>query len=143
MPKMRAAFKDYEVSAGIFPEAGKHDDSNESIAQIAAWNEYGTPKIPERPAFRASFFNNRKKYLKALIAISKRAFKTQKLKQSAFEALGKEAKNDIERSIVSGSWIANAISTQSKKGKGKQLINDPLINTGQTLSKVNYKVKKK
>tara|TARA_Y100000385_G_C13016093_1_gene603909 strand:- start:779 stop:1210 length:432 start_codon:yes stop_codon:yes gene_type:complete len=143
MPKIRAAFKDVEVSAGILGSAGRHEDSRESVAQVAAYNEYGTAKIPERPAFRASFHKNRKKYLNKLIAISKKTFKTQRMKLSAFDALGKEARNDIQMSIAGGSWVANAESTQLRKGKGKQLINDPLINSGQMINSVDYKVKRK
>jgi hypothetical protein len=144
MPKIRKAFDDdYEVQAGIFREAGKHDNSDESVAQIAAYNEFGTPKSPERPAFRTSFFKNRKKYLKMLKAIARAGFKGRKLKQNAFDMVGLEAKTDIEKSISSGNWAPNAESTQLRKGKGKQLVNDPLIDTGQMLDSVDYKVKKK
>lgn len=142
MPKIRAAFNDYEVSAGILESAGKHDDSSESVAQIAAWNEYGTAKIPERAAFRTSFFNNRKKYLKQLRKISSGGFKGKKLKVAAFDALGREARNDIQKSIAKGGWKPNAESTQLKKGGGKQRINDPLINTGQMINSVDYRVEK-
>ncbi len=157
MPKIKAAFNEYKVEAGILSNAGKHQNSKESVAQIAFYNEYGTPKIPERPAFRASFNNNRKKYTGMLTKMARRGFKGRKVGKSAFNALGREAVDDIQRSIVSGSWVANAPSTQAAKGRrsgnlfngitpskksgGGQLINDPLVDTGQMLDSVSYRVK--
>ena len=143
MPAIRKAFQDYEVTAGIHQDAGKHGNSNESVAQVAAYNEYGTATAPERPAFRASFFKNRKKYIAMLVKIARSGMKGQKLRPSAFDSLGKVAQKDIEQSIARGGWVANALSTQISKGKGKQLINDPLIDTGQMIDSVGYKVKKK
>ena len=125
------------------------------MAQIAAYNEYGTPTAPERPAFRASFFKNRKKYIAMLVKIARSGMKGDKLRQSAFDSVGRVAQKDIERSIVSGGWVANAESTQLAKGRrsgsnnefgrasGGQKINDPLIDTGEMLDSVSYKVKKK
>ena len=124
LPKIKAALKGHEVVAGILRTAGKHN-SGENVAQIAAYNEYGTPTIPERPAFRASFHKNRAKYQKELAAIAKSGLKGSRITPSDFNALGREAVTDIERSITAGSWTPNAESTQLKKGKGKQLINDP------------------
>jgi hypothetical protein len=143
MPKIKAAFDDFEVAVGILASAGKHADSNESIAQLAAWNEYGTPKIPERPAFRASFHTNRKKYLKMLRGISQKGFTGKKITANSFDHIGRTAQKDVQKSISGGSWAANAESTQFKKGGGKQRINNPLINTGQTIDSVSYRVKKK
>ena len=143
LPSIRRAFDDYEITAGIYETAGKHDKSDETVAQIAAYNEFGNPKVPERPAFRTSFFNNRKKYLKMLTAAVRRGMKGTKLRLRWMEAIGEEAKRDIEHSIVSGDWAPNAESTQLKKGGGKQLINDPWIDTGQTLDSVEYRVRQK
>jgi len=44
LPSIRRAFDDYEITAGIYETAGKHDKSDETVAQIAAYNEFGTPK---------------------------------------------------------------------------------------------------
>lgn len=155
MPHIKDALKPYQITAGIHQDAGNHvvvaktvngrpsyEMGDEPVAQIAAKNEYGTGGVPERPAFRASFFNNRKKYLKMLTGIAQDGLQGHKITISDFNAVGAEAKKDIETSIVSGNWIANSESTQLKKGGGKQKINDPLIDTGQVLNSVGYKVTK-
>lgn len=141
LPKIKAALQAHEVVAGILRTAGKHS-SGENVAQIAAYNEFGTPKIPERPAFRASFHTNRAKYQKELAKIAKSGLNGNRITPMDFNHLGREAVNDIERSIVAGSWTPNAESTQLKKGRGKQLINDPWIDTGQTLNSVDFRVDK-
>ena len=143
MPSIKAALKPYEVEAGIFDNAGFYIKSRESVAQVAAWNEFGTPRNPERPAFRTSFFINREKYLKQLKKIAAKNLKGKKTDKKPFNALGKEAQNDIQASIARGGWKANAKSTQLQKGGGKQLINNPLIDTGLLLESVDYRVTKK
>ena len=143
MPSIKAAVKPYAVEAGIFNNAGYYIESREHVAQVAAWNEYGTPRNPERPAFRSSFFTNREKYLKQLKKIARKGLKGEKANRKWFNKLGAEAKNDIQASIARGGWKPNAKSTQLQKGGGKQLINNPLIDTGLLLESVDYKVTKK
>lgn len=143
VPEIQASIQAYEISAGVFRHAGKHRNSDELVAQVAAYNEFGTPTIPERAAFRSSFFHNRDKYLSMLVKIGRSMLKGQKVRSSRLEAMGEEAADDIRKSIVSGPWTANAESTQRKKGGGKQLINDPLVDTGQVLDSVDYEVIKK
>lgn len=139
------AFKDYKVEAGIFEDAGKHlnSEDGESVAQIAHKNEYGTPGIPERPFLRTSFFDNRKKYQKMIRDIAQDGLQGGRITANTFEPLGRVARLDIERSIVSGNWEDNAESTQINKGGGEQLINSPLIDSGQMLDSVEYKVSRR
>ena len=141
MPAIEAQMKERTITAGVHKSAGKHKDSKKglSVATIAAINEYGTDKIPERPAFRASFTKNRKKYKKTLGQLGALAFNA-KSTLDGMKKLGREAKGDIQKSIVSGGWAPNAESTMLDKGGGKQLINRPLINTGQVLDSVDYEL---
>jgi hypothetical protein len=143
MPSIKAALKPYQVEAGIFDNAGFYIESRESVAQVAAFNEFGTPRNPERPAFRTSFFINREKYLKQLKKIAAKNLKGKKTDKKPFNALGKEAQGDIQTSIARGGWKANAKSTQLQKGGGKQLIDNPLIDSGLLLESVDYRVTKK
>ena len=151
LPSIRRAFDDYQVEAGVFPESGKHPHSKETYAQLAHWNEYGTARIPERPAFRTSFFENRRKYARKLRLIAQRGLQGNNLSRNSFDAIGREAVRDIERSILSSSrWVDNALSTQWAKGGYHQFINKPLVGAernGQphrhTMNVLDYKVTKK
>ena len=144
MASIARAFDDWRIEAGIFEDAGVHheSDSGESVAQIAHQNEFGTFRIPERPFMRTSFFSNRRKYNRKLREITRRGLQGNTLRRSSFDTLGREAVRDIEHSIASGDWEANAESTQLKKGGGHQLINSPLIASGQMIDSVTYKVKR-
>ena len=42
------------VSAGFFSSARYDDKKKTPVAAVAAWNEFGTKKIPERPFFRTA-----------------------------------------------------------------------------------------
>lgn len=141
MPAIEAQMKERTITAGIHKSAGKHKDSKQGlpVAEIAAFGEFGTPTAPERPAFRSSFIKNRKKYKKTLGKLGTLAFNSKSTLEG-MKKLGREAKGDIQKSIVSGSWAPNAESTMLGKGGGKQLINRPLINTGQVLDSVDYEL---
>ena len=155
LPALHAQMKERTVKAGILKSAGKHDGSKKglSVATIATFNEYGTATAPERPAFRASFSKNRKKYKKALGKLGTKSFNSEST-LAGMNKLGREAKKDIQKSIVSGGWTANAESTQKqkgrgfevsdgvrKKGKSNQRINRPLIGKfGQVLDSVDYEI---
>ena len=140
MPAIEAQMKERTITAGIHKSAGKHKDSkNLTVAEVAAFGEFGTPTAPERPAFRSSFIKNRKKYKKVMGKLGTMAFNA-KSTLTGMKRLGREAKKDIQKSIVSGSWAPNAESTMLSKGGGKQLINRPLINTGQVLDSVDYEL---
>lgn len=136
-------FDDWKVEAGIFEDAGAHRNSidNESVAEIAYKNEYGI-NVPQRAFMRTSFFDNRRKYQRMLSVITRRGMQGTRLQASSFNRLGREAVGDIERSISSGDWAPNAESTQLRKGGGEQMINDPLIDTGQMIDSVRYKVRR-
>lgn len=140
LPMIQARMKERTITAGIHKSAGKHKDSKDlSVAEVAAINEFGNEKIPERAAFRTSFIKNRKKYKKALGKLGTKSFNAEST-LAGMRKLGREAKKDIQKSIVSGSWAPNAKSTMLAKGGGKQLINRPLINTGQVLDSVDYEI---
>lgn len=141
LPSIHAKMKGRTVTAGIHKSAGKHKGSKKglSVATIAAFNEFGTPTAPERPAFRSAFLKNRKKYKKAMGKLGTKSFNSEST-LSGMRKLGIEAKKDIQKSIVSGSWAPNAESTMLSKGGNQQLINRPLINTGQVLDSVDYEL---
>ena len=148
MASIARGFSDWRIEAGIFKDAGVHPKANngETYAELAHINEFGGGNIPERPAFRTSFFNNRRKYSRKLREITRRGLQGNTLRRSSFDTLGREAVRDIESSITGGNWRRNADSTQLAKGGGHQMINAPLIGIEDghvhTLNKLDYKVKR-
>ena len=137
LPALHAQMKERTVKAGILKSVGKHDGSKKglSVATIATFNEYGTATAPERPAFRASFAKNRKKYKKALGKLGAKSFNSEST-LAGMNKLGREAKKDIQKGR--GFEVSDGVR---KKGKSNQRINRPLIGKfGQVLDSVDYEI---
>jgi hypothetical protein len=146
------------VKAGIVEGSGEQDGV--SIAQYAAWNEYGVTgkqggkklwKIPPRPFIR-KFVENKDSEIKAaqekmvkLVAAGKMDAET------AIRRLGQFAQDGIKNYIETGTFTKNSDVTinGSKPGKdGKKFIkgkksSKPLIDTGTMRNSVRYEVVKK
>ena len=53
-----------ELEVGFFESATYKDGTK--VAQVAYWNEYGTPTIPPRPFFRDAIKEKSKEWLKLI-----------------------------------------------------------------------------
>lgn len=106
-----------------------------SIAQVAFWNEFGTVRIPARPAFRTTIAKQSKtwgdKLGKAVVA-------TKYDGQKALALLGQSMRDDLEAEIAQWSTPGNAPSTIARKGFDK-----PLVHTGVMQRAPDYEVKAK
>jgi hypothetical protein len=106
-----------------------------SVAQVAAWNEFGTETIPERPALRTGI----KRAQPGVRALNKANLKGvidgRMAASRALGLLGEYGKSEVQRAIVAGPWVPNAPSTIRRKGSSK-----PLIDTSQVLQTVTYQV---
>ncbi len=120
---------DFEVDVGFFDERN---------ATVGFFNEFGTREVPERPFMRTAFDRN----LPQMTALFKKLLgnvadgKTSK--RAAGLVLGKKMKKLITDSISSWSTPPNASSTIERKG-----FNRPLVDTGQMLKSVTFKLKKR
>jgi hypothetical protein len=106
-----------------------------TVAQVAAWNEFGTERIPERPALRTGV----KRALPGATALNRRTLKLvvdgRMAAAQALGLLGEFAVGEVKKAIVAGPWVENAPSTIARKKSTK-----PLIDTGQALNAVTYVV---
>jgi len=129
-----------KVAVGVFKESG------ENVRIRAIVNEYGTTKagknrnivIPERSFLRSTFNKNYKK-------ISKKFSKIPKLIRSGrfdvtreLRLIGLYQKNQIKKTIIRFKDPGNALSTIKNKG-----FDNPLIETGQLLKSISFKILKK
>ena len=119
------------VEVGIFGDMYIRPNRKPAyVANVAAFQEYGTHQIPARPAFRNAVSD-----LRGREGDAARAYK-----RGGLAALGELLVQLIRRRIESSpSWArANRPSTIRKK-KGDH----PLIETGQLLRSITYRVKRK
>ncbi len=137
----------YNLEVGFF-ESAKYS-TGQNVAQVAYWNEYGTPTIPPRPFFRNAIKDKSKEWLELFRD-------TQFQTKDMFKTLGivgTVIKDDIATSItelsdpqnsditVDGGWIRHP-NGKSFKVKGKKSSN-PLIDTGVMRNSVSYEIDKK
>ena len=106
------------------------------VAQVAAWNEFGTARTPERPFFRhanAQLNTHMGQFFKG-IALQKGAkvVPTQQLHQ-----FGTIAVNTLKQSIIGSgiTYVPNAVATVKAKKSTK-----PLVDTGRLFTSPSYQI---
>jgi len=133
-----------ELSFGVKDKTIKKGKHTVTLGQIALFNEYGTEKIPPRPAFREgmehSIRENKKLIEAQLKNITQRLLSGRKaeVKQSLtvmLTQIGRVAKAKTKEIIKQGSTTPNAPSTIARKG-----FDHPLFETGLLLESVEYEV---
>lgn len=108
-----------------------------SLGEVAAYNEFGTSRIPPRPfmgkAMEKNYDNIREEMKTASANITKGGDAMMQLNR-----LGEKGKSMVQTSIRDGGWTPNAPATVKKKGSSR-----PLIDTGQMWQSVHHRVKEK
>lgn len=117
----------------------RQDDEGTDVtmAQIAAWNEFGVPEhnVPARPFMRTAARRFRKKWTKAFRVRLKEALLGRMTAVNAGSIVGNVARADVQATIVRGPWVPNAPYTIARKGSTR-----PLIDTGQMRQSIRYEV---
>lgn len=127
------ALDKYAVSVSIHESAGMHDEAGVTVAQVGAWSEYGTERIPERSFMRTTMDERRSEHRATILRIVKRVLKGDDAKK-LMGLLGQQVKNQVQAKIVSIKEPKNADSTiQKKKG-----VDNPLIDSGQMVDSIKW-----
>lgn len=123
---------------GVFAEEGSKEYADgTTIADVAAWNEYGVPgKIPARP-FVGGYLEEKRPAIQELLKRLSAGVAAGKYSaEEAAERAGSTLAGGMKKRIAEGSAFApNAPSTVARKGSSK-----PLIDTGQLRSAITYEV---
>lgn len=115
-----------KVEAGIF--GGFAQDK-------AMWNEYGTSRgIPARPFLRNSQYEHESEWSQQVGRDMVNVFRGTISGQSVGVKLGKKMADDIKSTIDSGNFAALALSTITRKGSSR-----PLIDTGDMRGSITHK----
>lgn len=110
------------------------DGNTVSVAQIAAYNEYGTDSSPERPFMRPAIFENRSHIQEAIRRIARNQLRGEGNFERSMDRVGVWTVNKIRAKIVSVRSPPNAQSTIQRKRSS-----NPLIDTGQMKQSVRSK----
>jgi hypothetical protein len=129
------------VQVGVFPSAGKHaGDSTLTMTKLASIHEYGAPSrnIPERSFMRATFSEKASAIEAKVIKLAKKLVKDGSGKEKAMGLLGEYIKGLMQARIRKGIPPPNKPATVAKKGSST-----PLIDTGQLINSIEWKVASK
>lgn len=130
------------VTAGVHRSAGSYPGERTTVAMVAAFNEFGTSRIPSRPFIRNAVDTNRAK-LNAMSLLEFRAISGgRRTAKQALDRIGFSLMSMIQTSIQrSPTWaVPNAPSTARRKRRGGALRGPtPLINTGLMLRSITFK----
>ena len=123
-----------KVRVGVFDNGGM--ENGVSIAEIAAFHEFGTSTIPERSFLRSTFYGHAAEELKQMCAKLTAAIVAGKMNESrALGLLGTWAAAQVKKTIRSN--IAPALAPETIARKGSSVA---LIDTAQLLNSVTHVV---
>lgn len=140
-PEGRRYFRELQKMTNMEVQVGfqgdeKYEDGT-TIAEVAAYNEFGSSDTPERPFMRQSFENHESE-LQAACDAANRLVSSGGSADQALQQIGVVAKGLVQEEIVNGGFAPNAESTIKKKGSEQ-----PLIDTGTMRQSVNFVVKRR
>jgi len=102
------------------------------VAQVAAWNEYGTSKSPMRPFIRNMITKESDKWAET---IQKASIAFDYNGNQVLNTMGQVILEDMQQAIVDFSDPRNAPSTIAKKG-----FDSPLLDTGHMKDSITFVV---
>jgi len=129
LKQLESLFKK-EITVGLHGDVGK-DNLTKGFA-----NEFGTKNIPERSFIRAGFDAEKGNINRDAEKLVKKVVAMEIKSQTAAELLGDTAKGRIQEFAIDLRDPPNAASTIKQKGSS-----NPLVDTGQMIGAIDYKVK--
>lgn len=142
MNKLKRSF----VTVGVHKDAGKYSGGNKNptVAQVAAWNEFGTGTAPARPFIRSTVDTEKNKLFRANLREFRRITDGRSTAKKSLDRLGFLLQTLIQKRIqTSSSWAKpNAPSVAARKRRGGAARGPtPLIETLLLHNSVSFKSK--
>ncbi|MBJ2227247.1 hypothetical protein I6U33_06535 [Pseudomonas carnis] len=133
LKKRLKALEKRDVKTGFFDS---YYDDGTSVAQVAAWSNYGTSFHPERPFMNDTFMAhmNRQRIHKAIRDVFRSVANSNGQAFNALNRLGKEVA-EIMKQTIDDYPGHNSPNTIAIKG-----FDDPLYDTGKMLRSVTFKI---
>lgn len=126
-----------EIEVGFF-EYDKYgtENGNLYVAQVAAFNEFGTETVPQRPFMTETFegFANQLHMARGMKTVFQNVLLNGRQVVQLLKNLGRTTADIMQISIEDYPG-SNSPSTIARKGK-----NDPLYDTGKMLESVKFKI---
>lgn len=126
-----------EVTIGVHSsDNSQSDNGNINMATLMSIHEFGTDRIPPRPALREGVRQNKDRIARISKSAIKQALSGRLDMRRAFNLMGEEAKGGVQSVFGDSSVLkGNAPATILQKGS-----ESPLIDTGQLRASIDYQV---
>ena len=124
-----------QVNVGV--QEGESNAEGANIAEYAAANEFGTDKIPQRPAIGTAFDENKAKYIRYMERTAKQ-MGTEAFAKMATK-LGLGASQDIQKTITGRNFLPKLSEQTIKKKKGST---KTLVDTSAYVNSIKHVMKK-
>lgn len=116
-------------------------DTGESVAMVAAQNEFGNPlkHIPPRPFMRPAIADNGAKWNRELAAGIAKSLDGKVTVSDVYEIIGGKVVGDIKKAITAvtaPALSARTIAARAKGGKVTKSLTKPLVDTGYMLNSI-------
>lgn len=128
--------KKVEVRAGVMEDATT--DEGERVAEYAAYNEFGTSRVPPRPFMRKTLERERENWIRGVGGL----LRNGRSPDEALELVGTRMAEDIQKTIMSNMAPANAPSTIRRKNRAEAGRAGTLVDTGALVKSITHQVTK-
>lgn len=130
--------------------AAKHPHADASVAQVAAWQEFGTPgsddrqydkartRMPSRPFVRTGLAKYQQEIAAAIARAFRRVLDDGVSVEAAQSGVGEEMVAAIQRTILDARAWAKPLAQTTIEAKGHD---DPLIESGALYDATSYAVR--
>ena len=139
---LQAIASNVQIKMNVGVLAGStNEDTGELIAPYAAANEFGTPDIPARPAFRITVADKSGEWGGAFGSLMKGQSQDEGGIKKAFDVLGVLMVQDIRDTIESSMPPKNAESTvAAKRRKGRANPEQTLVDSGSYQRAIDHEI---
>lgn len=127
------------VTVGVDESAGRYEDSNATVAEVAIFNEFGTDTIPERSFMRSALNENHATLARWYAEVMRKILTEGWTVEKALTALGYRTQVLIQNKIKSNVPPPNAPSTEAKKRR-KGIPPRTLIETTLLLRSIAFRL---
>ena len=124
-----------ELRAGVLE--GATNTEGQKVAEYAAYNEFGTSRIPARPFMRTTLQEQRGEWVQGLGRLL-----ASHGPEQALHFVGRRMEDDIRTKILSNMAPANAPSTVARKNKEEAGRAGTLVDTGALAKSISYEISK-
>ena len=128
--------EELEIHVGFNGNEGGYENGA-TVAEVAAYNEFGSSSKPARPFMKQSFENHESELQSGCDEVNA-ALSQGKTAEAALDRLGLLCKGLVQEEIVNGGFAPNAPATIRAKGSAQ-----PLIDSSHMRQSVNYVIKKR